>query len=231
MCGRYSLAASLDEVMEEFELREPIPLSPRYNIAPTQPAFVVRPCGEPATGRREGVLLQWGLVPGWSRDAGGAARMINARSETAATRPAFRAAFRRRRCLVPCSGFFEWERIERGGKVQKQPHYFHAANRPLLGLAGLWERWEPPDGSALESFTILTTRANALLAQLHDRMPVIIDRPDYAAWLDPGADPARLAALLAPFDAARLASHRVDARMNHARVDDAACVAPLGNLF
>lgn len=225
MCGRYTLAANLDEVMDEFELSEPIPLSPRYNIAPTQPAIVVRPCGEPAAGRREGSFLRWGLVPSWSRDASGAARLINARSETAATQPAFRAAFKRRRCLVPCSGFYEWERIETGGKPRKFPHYFHPARGPLFGLAGLWERWEPPDGSVLESFAILTTRANGLLSRIHDRMPVIIGRDDYAAWLDAATDPARLASLMEPCDERSMTSHRVDPRMNNPRVDDPACIA------
>jgi putative SOS response-associated peptidase YedK len=193
---------------------------PRYNIAPTQEVAVVRYDLERA--RRTLGALHWGLVPSWADDPTIGNRMINARSETAATKPAFREAFRRRRCLVAADGFFEWKR----GTRPKQPYYFRLEEDRPFALAGLWERWRRGELS-IESCTILTTTANELVEELHDRMPVILDQADYDAWLDPRQeDVARLARLLVPYPAERMMAYPVNTVVNSARLDAPECVAP-----
>lgn len=194
MCGRYRLAASVERLIEVFGLfPDGIPtLPPRYNIAPTQSCpVVVGPAGE-----RVLRMMRWGLLPAWAKDPKEGARMINARAETVAARPAFRAAFRSRRCLVPADGWYEWKAL---GPKRKQPYRFHRADDGVFAFAGLWERWRPPDGGeAVETFTLLTTDANARVREVHDRMPVTLSAPDQDLWTDPEASPAALAALLRP---------------------------------
>jgi putative SOS response-associated peptidase YedK len=165
--------------MELFELPYVPPLEPRYNIAPTQPVAAVR--YDIDTGERKLDLLKWGLIPFWAKDAGIGNRMINARSETVAEKPAFRAAFRERRCLVPADGFYEWQKLG----TRKQPHHIHLPGGGGFGIAGLWESWESGEGDTVESCTLLTTEANETLKPIHHRMPVILDPSDYDVWLDP----------------------------------------------
>ncbi len=192
-------------------------LAPRYNIAPSQPVPVVRA----ADAGREWVNLRWGLVPSWAKDAKLA--QINARAETAPDKPMFRSAFRKRRCLIPASGFYEWQAT--GGK-RKQPFCIRLADDKPFAFAGLWERWEGPDGP-VESCCILTTEANDLVRPIHDRMPVILDPRHFDQWLDPKQrDAAALAPLLRPFAVDAMKAYPVSPWVNDPRHDDARCLEP-----
>jgi len=179
MCGRYTLTNPGTIVAGFLGVDESIELSPRFNIAPTQDAPVARARMD-APGR-ELALLHWGLVPGWAKDPTIGNRMINARIETAADKPAFRSAFRRRRCLVAADGFYEWAKRPGG----KQPFHIRRPDRGLLAFAGLWEHWEKDPDHPVESFTILTTDAEGVAREIHERMPVIVPEDDFDAWLDP----------------------------------------------
>ncbi len=217
MCGRFTQAASWDEAAERFDLDGELPeLPPRYNVAPTQNAAVVR--SEPGRGRRLD-LLQWGLVPPSAADPRIGRRLINARSETARWKRSFRDAFAARRCLVPVDGFYEWAR--RGGRAR--PWRFRLRSGGFFALAGLWERWLPPrrPGESLETFTILTTGANALVGEVHDRMPVIVPPDDFAAWLG-GGDIS-----LEPFSADAMAADPVSPLVNDPRNDDSRRIRPV----
>lgn len=220
MCGRYSLTSPLESVRRLFDVAGGGNLAPRYNIAPTQLAPVVR-LAEGAAGGRRLDPLTWGLVPAWAKDPSTGARLINARSETAAGKPSFRSAFRRRRCLVPADGFYEWK-AEAGGK---QPYRIAFRDDRPFAFAGLWEHWQGKDGAELESFTILTCEANALLRPLHARMPVILEPEAHARWLDP--DAGGVADLLLPYAGEGLHFFPVSRRVNSPRHDDAECIRPL----
>lgn len=222
MCGRFTLATPAQQVAEHFGLDDVPELSPRYNIAPTQPIAVVRRSADRPTPLLE--LRRWGLVPAWAKDAAIGSRMINARLETVAEKPAFRTAFRRRRCLVPADGFYEWKPHPK----RRKPHYIHLEGHQVFGLAGLFERWKSPEGQVVESCTVLTTAANARLHALHDRMPILLDPAHYEAWLDPEqTDPDSILPLLRSQLSDRLRFHPVDFRVNNPRNDDAACIAPI----
>jgi putative SOS response-associated peptidase YedK len=219
MCGRYSLASDVEELVEVFDV--PLPAFdhiPRYNIAPTQLAPVV---AQDRRGRRMG-LMRWGLIPFWAKDPAIGNRQINARSETAARRPAFKDAFARRRCLVPADGFYEWA-AERG---RKQPYWISSPGQ-LLSFAGLWDRWKPGEGEPVYSFTILTRDATPELRAIHDRMPVIVDAHDRDAWLDRSTEPAELAALMGRRSDPLLAPRRVSTWVNKPDNDDPTCVEPV----
>src|SRR5918998_1491873 len=190
MCGRYTLTVPTDKLAAEFGLDEVrADLSPNFNVAPTQSVAVVVAEG----GKRRLETLRWGLVPSWADDPEIGSRMINARSETAPEKPSFRSAFRRRRCLIPADGFYEWKRLN----GSKQPYYFRIDGGRPFAFAGLWENWNK-DGE-IRSCAILTTTANDLVEEVHERMPVILPRDHYDAWLDPGAEEEELAALLVPY--------------------------------
>jgi putative SOS response-associated peptidase YedK len=177
-------------------------------------------------GERLLEMRRWGLVPGWARDPRVGNRMINARSETVAERPAFRTAFRVRRCLVPADGFYEWA----GGPGPRQPYYIALADGSPFAIAGLWEQWSREGNDVIESCTLLTTRANERVAAVHDRMPVILEAEDYERWLDPALrDPDRLRDMLRPLPAERLALHAVSRRVNDPHHDDPSCVAPVAS--
>jgi putative SOS response-associated peptidase YedK len=222
MCGRFTLFEPDQVLAREFGVSGFPPNSPRYNIAPSQPVAAVR--AGPAGRGRELALLRWGLIPSWAKDPAIGNRLINARAETAREKPSFRSAFKRHRCLIPASGFYEWQRRERG----KQPHYIRRRDGKVFAFAGLWDRWESPDGDGIETCTILTTAANAVLAPIHDRMPVILPPAEYARWLDPSLqDPDSLASLLAPFPPEDLLAFPVSPRVNAPAVDDEGCIAPL----
>lgn len=164
-------------LVRQFSLDTSADLVPRYNIAPTQQVSVVR---LRADASRELSLLRWGLVPSWAQDPSIGQRMINARAETIASKPSYRAAFRRRRCLVPADGYYEWQKVGRA----KQPYYIRLRDEPLFALAGLWEQWHDTGGELWETFAIITTEANQATRTIHDRMPVILSPQDYAQWLD-----------------------------------------------
>lgn len=218
MCGRYSLTTPVEALRDLFRFEGPgLNLVPRWNIAPTQEAPVIR-LGQ--DGRRELRLLRWGLVPFWSKDASGGAHMINARSETLAERPAFREAFKARRCLVPADGFYEWETI--GPKPPKQPVLFRMADGRPFAFAGLWERWTK-GGEPLETFTIVTAAANDVMARYHHRVPMVLAPGDSGAWLDPKADPR---ALLKSPPSEWFSVTRVSTHVNNVRNDDPICVEP-----
>ncbi len=222
MCGRYTLTATPSAVARHFELASPPELSPRYNIAPSQPVPVVRLSRE---GERRLEPRIWGLVPHFAKDPAIGSRLINARCESVATRPAFRDAFRRRRCLVPADGFYEWQPLP--GRTRRRPHHLHLPERALFAFAGLFERWRggEEDGEPLDTCTLLTTEAGERVRALHDRMPVILDPSAYAAWLDPGCgDPETLLALLASQRPAELRFHPVGLRVNDPRNDDPGCL-------
>lgn len=220
MCGRFALAADPAQLAELLALSEPPALPPRHNIAPTQAVAAVR-AGE---GGRELAMLRWGLIPGWAKDPAIGAKMINARAETAHEKPAFRAAFRRRRCLIPADGFYEWRRVEDG----KQPYFIGMADGGPFAFAGLWESWQGPDGAAVETCTILTTDANELLRPLHERMPVILPPADHRLWLDPAVTDAtpELRGLLRPYPVAAMTAYPVSRRVNSPRNDDSGCREP-----
>src|SRR3989441_8768283 len=193
MCGRYTLKTPVEELSEKFQFPEIIPLKPRYNIAPAQDVAVVRRL--PDDTARKLAMLRWGLIPAWVKDPAKARQPINAKSETVAELPTFRSAFRKRRCLIPADGFYEWK--QEGGR--KQPVYIRMKDSEPFAFAGLWEHWEKPDQEPIDSCVILTTEPNELLAQLHNRMPVILNAKDYDLWLDPYAqEVARLKPLLHP---------------------------------
>ena len=217
MCGRYTLHSSRARLLEKFGLDRADEVEPRYNIAPSQEVPVVRQQGD----ARELVHLRWGLLPFWADDPRIGYKMINARAETVASKPAFRPAFRRRRCLVPADGFYEWKAQGRA----KQPYYLRMQDGEVFAFAGLWEHWQG-EGEVVESFTIIVGPPNELGAPIHDRMPVILDPASYDRWLEPQADPAALAALLGPYPADAMEAYPVSRRVNRPANDDEQCIAP-----
>jgi len=178
MCGRFTLTVSPDTLSGLFKAEWSSPFKPRYNIAPTQQSPVVRI--SPADNSLHIDLLKWGLIPSWAKDASIGNHMINARSETVDQKPSFRTALKHRRCIVPASGFYEWQEV--GGK--KHPLYIKLKDSSLMMFAGIWDHWKNPDGEVIESFSILTTVTNELIQPLHDRMPVILTPEDKDIWLD-----------------------------------------------
>jgi putative SOS response-associated peptidase YedK len=224
MCGRFTLTTTPEEVAEHFGLAETPQLSPRFNVTPGQAIATIARSRESA--RPMLALRRWGLVPAWAKDAKLGSRMINARVETVGEKPAFRSAFRERRCLVPADGFYEWAPRPGGSK---QPYHVAFPERRCFAIAGLWERWRDPAGAPLETCTLLTTAAGARLRAVHDRMPVIVAPADYGRWLDPDADPAAaLEGILRSAPGAALELHAVGRRVNDPRFDDPACLAPAG---
>ena len=222
MCGRFTLATPDQDLVVQFNLPDIPDLQPRYNIAPTQPVAAVRV--PTSGGDRELVMLHWGLIPFWAKDPDLGARLINARSETVAERPAFRAAFRRRRCLVPADGFYEWQK-QNG---TKQPFFIHLQDGRPFAFAGLWEHWQDPDGGIIESCTLLTTQPNELVRPLHNRMPVILHLRNYALWLDPETeDTSVLNRLLEPYPSGEMEAYPVSRYVNSPRNEGPDCIVPL----
>ncbi len=221
MCGRYKLSRRKQVVEENFDCGSDEPdWAPRFNVAPTQPVPVIRQ--NPKEPIRELSLMRWGLIPAWSKDSSGAAQMINARSETAATKPAFRDALKSRRCLIPADGFYEWMRA---GKP-KQPYCFEVNEGEQFAFAGIWDRWKDPSGNWMKTCSILTTTPNAVTAVVHDRMPVILGPDAYDLWLDPGMqNVAAASGLLKPYDARLMRCYPVSTRMNSVVNDDVECSA------
>jgi putative SOS response-associated peptidase YedK len=242
MCGRFTLRASREVIAEQFSLLEVPPLSPRYNIAPRQPVGIVRAqVGvADAADRSQGdwpetpvakmpfrqlTFARWGLIPSWARDPAIGDRLINARAETLSTKPAFRQAFRYRRCLIPADGFYEWAR--EGNR--KRPYFFRLPGDQLFAFAGLWDRWEGADHSVLETCTIITTEANDIVRPIHDRMPVILPPEAYDVWLDPQiTQPEKLVANLRPFSAEKLEVIPVGTWVNNPTFEDPRCILPAG---
>jgi putative SOS response-associated peptidase YedK len=218
MCGRYELHSHPAAIALAFGLAHPPDVHARYNIAPTTDVPIVRVNAE---GERELVRMRWGLVPRWAKDPAIGARMINARGETIADKPSFRMAYRRHRCLLPANGFYEWQAPPPGAgeHARKQPLHIGMTDGSLFGLAGLYERWRSDDGNVLDTCTIVTTEANALVKPIHDRMPLIVAPEHYARWLDPAN--ADVGDLIAPYPPAAMACYPVSPRVNSVRHDDA----------
>jgi putative SOS response-associated peptidase YedK len=222
VCGRFGLFVTPEVLEEYFGLAEPvaIALPARYNLTPGQAVAAVRE----HDGRRRLDALAWGLVPFWAKDAAIGRRLINARLESLAEKPAFREAASRRRCLIPASGFYEWGAADRGRK--KQPYFVAPVGEPLLALAGLWERWGTPAGERLETCVIVTVAANPELAAIHDRMPLLVPRSAHAMWLDPHTSVAAVAELALEPQALEIRS--VGLAVNDPRRDDETLIAPDG---
>lgn len=218
MCGRFVINIPLDVFLKYFGLREVGDIAPCYNVPPSRPVPVIR---ESADGSRCLTTMRWGLIPSWAKEAGEG--LINARSETAHEKPSFRSALRQRRCIIPASGFYEWTKV--GGK--KVPHYVRMSDGTPMPFAGLWEAWRSPEGQVLETCAILTTAANATVATIHDRMPVILRPDEFGLWLDRQVhDAERLTPLFTPYPADRLISYRVSTLVNSPANDSPECIEP-----
>ena len=223
MCGRYRLSRRKQIIEEYFDAADwQDDWSPRFNIAPTQLVPVIRQ--HPKEPVRQISNMHWGLIPHWAKSADGAAGMINARSETASTKPAFRDPLKLRRCLIPADGFYEWAR--KGSS--KQPFCFEVNNGELFAFAGLWDGWKDATGNWIKTCSVLTTVPNAVTATVHDRMPVILDRDSYDLWLDPGMqNVAAISELLKPCDPQFMRCYPVSTRINHVANDDEECSRPV----
>ncbi len=220
MCGRFTLTTNLGAIAARVGVARFLGEGvARYNIAPTQTVIVVND-----DGTRQLTQMQWGLIPSWAKDPAIGNRMINARAETVATKPAFRVAFRKRRCVIPADGFYEWRPLGR----RKQPVYIALKSREPFGFAGLWESWTAPDGGEVKSCTIITTEANEILKPIHHRMPVILTREGESVWLDPTIqDPERLLPLLKPYPPHEMEAYPVSTKVNSPTNDGPECVFPL----
>jgi putative SOS response-associated peptidase YedK len=220
MCGRYVLKRKdLEALMEQLGVKDPREFVSRYNIAPSTMIPAIRTATD--DGGREAVGLQWGLVPWWSKDPKSGAKLANARSEGIATKPAFREALRKRRCVVPASGFYEWQTIGR----LKQPWFFKLRDESPFVFAGLWERWHSADGVELQTCSLITTAANEVVSPLHDRMPVILRGSTIDTWLNPAiAEPSQLEPLLAPLSGAEMKATPVSPRVNSVRNEGPECI-------
>lgn len=222
MCGRFTLTTSPEQLRAVFEgFSVPDQIQPRYNIAPTQPIAVV-----PNDGKNQVDFFLWGLIPAWAKEPTISSRMINARAETLAERPAYRAAYRRRRCLVLADGFYEW-RLEPGGRV-KTPMYIKLQSGQPFAFAGLWENWQSPNGSNVFSCAIITTEPNNLMQAIHNRMPVILPASAFAQWLEPReCNPQQLEDLLVPFPPEQMQAFAVSTLVNSPANDNPRCIQPV----
>jgi putative SOS response-associated peptidase YedK len=223
MCGRFVQAQSAQSYAAHFgaALAVDEALDPSWNVAPTDRVYAVAQHeGEQTLG-----TFRWGLIPWYADSPKVAARHINARAETLAVKPAFKDSYARRRCIVPADGFYEWEKLEQGGKL---PHYIHASDGSPLALAGLWGSWRNPEGERITTCTIITTKPNDLVERLHDRMPVVLPRDAWDRWLDPEfADESSLRSLLAPPTSDGLAEHAVSTLVNDVKNNYPECIVPL----
>ena len=223
MCGRFVMKSSQMELADFFQLAASVDVPARYNIAPTDAVLAVADTGEGRHWR----VFRWGLIPSWARDIAMGARMINARSETVFDKPAFRAAIRRRRCIVPADGFYEWD----GKKGERQPYYIAMADGKPFGMAAIWEIWESGEGDYIESCALLTTSANSLIESFHPRMPVILDPGNWELWLDPtGGERAALEKLFVSYPADKMAVYPVGHDVDNPRNDGEQLIIPLEGL-
>ena len=220
MCGRYRLTAKERFLSQFFNLDpEDLEWAARWNIAPTQQVATIRQ--DRKEPKRKFGLMRWGLIPYWSKDGAIGAKAINAMSETAAEKPLFREAVKRRRCLIPADGFYEWKRVS---SKSKQPYNLGLAEDGVFAFAGLWERWKDQAGAMIETCAILTTDANAIVEEIHDRMPVILEPEQYDLWLDPGiTEPQRVADLLKPFDPRLMRKYPVSTMVNRVENEGPEC--------
>ena len=225
MCGRITLSTDKDDLQSRWGFIDPSGvldlIKPRYNIAPSQnsPTLVVK------EDRRVLVMMRWGLVPFWAKEASIGYKIINAKSETLTEKPSFRKPFKEKHCLVLADGFYEWEKTDKKNKV---PYRFILKNRQPFAFAGLWDVWKTPEGDTLLSFTIITTRANELMERIHDRMPVILNEKDEAKWLDPEfKDTDKLSSLLQPYPSEQMVAYKVSTIVNSPKNDTPSCIEPV----
>lgn len=219
MCGRFTSLLSPELLAIIYEVQvQPGSVETRYNIAPSQPVIIVR---QQMDGRRELAYVNWGLIPSWSKDPSIGHSLINARSESVAEKPSFRSAYRHRRCIVPASGYYEWQKT---GDKSKQPWYITSADGSPLSFAGLWEHWRSPDGSEIETCTILTTSANELTLPLHDRMPVILAPKTFSQWLSHPSKHEEMQNLFDPYPSVEMDCYRVSNLVNNPRFDSPTCI-------
>ena len=228
MCGRYALSVTAAELIEHFKLLACPEFGLRFNIAPQSMIPVIRQ--RPGIGR-VGQLVRWGLIPSWVEDPSTYTKLNNARGETIAEKPTFRPSFARHRCLIPANGFYEWQPVTEAGKVRKQPYYIHpTAPGGFFAFAGILSAWKPPQGETVVSTCIITTGPNAVMAPIHDRMPVILQPGQFDAWLDPeNHDTGALKAMLGPCRPELMAAYPVSPAINSGRIEGPECVAPLGD--
>ncbi len=221
MCGRFTLVAGEDDLQAEFEgIDFPTQFAPRFNIAPTQPVLAV-----PNDGKRKADFFIWGLIPSWAKDPSIGSRLINARAETLAEKPAFRGSYKHKRCMILADGFYEWKAVP--GSKAKVPHYIQLKSLKPFAFAGLWAEWRSSDGSELRSCAIITTSPNELMASIHNRMPVILQPEHRPAWLDPASSGTEaLAPLLRPFPADLMRAFPVSTLVNNPAMDRADCILP-----
>ena len=221
MCGRFTLAADPDDMREEFEgIEFPQLFAPRFNIAPSQPVLAVR-----NDGKRAADFLLWGLIPSWAKDAAIGSRLINARGETLAEKPAFRGAYKYKRCLILADGFFEWK--SQTAVKLKVPYYIQLKSRKPFAFAGLWDEWRSSDGSSVQTCAIITTLPNELMATIHNRMPVMLQSKDFPDWMDPAPRPPdSLKHLLQPLPAALMQAHPVSTLVNSPSNDTPQVIVP-----
>lgn len=224
MCGRYKLSVSWAEIDRRYGLTNSVNLRPRYNIAPTQDVLAIIYDAE--TRRRRGEMLRWGLVPAWARDMKIGYSLINAKAETVAEKPAYREAFKTRRCIIPADAFYEWQET---GQSLKQPYAIVMKDRSDFGFAGLWEKWtDKASGEVIRSCTIITTQPNKLCASIHNRMPAILEPSDYTKWLgEQTASTDALLALLKPFRAERMECFKIGTRIGNVKYDEPSLIEPL----
>jgi putative SOS response-associated peptidase YedK len=222
MCGRFRQTRSQKQLEERFQAEGELDVAPRFNIAPTQPVLTVRQ--EINAPSRLLSSMRWGLIPSWAKDMSIGITTVNARSETVTTTLSFSEAIRSRRCLIPADGFYEWKKM---GKV-RQPYCFEVGDGELFALAGLWDEWKNPEGQIIQSCTVLTTTPNTLLADIHDRMPVIVSPENYASWLNPKIEEfAAVREMLKPYDPSLMRSYPVSPKLNNVQNDDADSAAPI----
>jgi len=222
MCNRYRLTHAQRYLADRFQAWDDFDEAPRYNIAPTQPVLTVRT--EHGKKIRRFAMMRLGLIPHWAKDMSIGTRTLNARSETVTSTPAFRQSILTKRCLIPADGFYEWRAM---GRV-KQPYCFEVGEGDVFALAGLWDQWESPEGEIIESCTILTTGPNSLVADMHDRMPVIVPPDKYEAWLDPDiTNFDAIKDILRPYDASQMRRYPVSTKMNNSKNEGAESAAPV----
>ena len=225
MCGRFTLTVDPADLQEAFpEFSFPAKGIPRYNIAPSQPILAL-----PNDGTKQADFFVWGLIPSWAKDPSIGNRLINARAETLAEKPSFRSAYKYHRCLIFADGFFEWQ--ARPGLKSKAPHFIRLKSGEPFAFAGLWEHWQPADGSEIRSATIITTEPNELMASIHSRMPVILPPDTYSQWLDSAPQsPNRLQNLLVPYPAGEMEAYPVSTLVNSPGNDRPECILPVSSL-
>ncbi|MFH1216533.1 MAG: SOS response-associated peptidase [Pseudomonadota bacterium] len=215
MCGRFALESTSEQLAKVFHLAKPIPIEPRYNIAPSQDIVIIRN----HTGNKIPSLARWGLIPNWSKEEKTGYKLINARSETLYEKPAFREDFQERRCLIPATGYFEWQ--PKGSR--KQPYFIKMKNGSVFAMAGLWESWRSPDGKIIESCAIITTAANGFLSKIHERMPAIIPLESIGLWLSTTNNDPKSMGFLQPYSPFKMTAYLVNGMVNNPKNEGPGC--------